>query len=331
MLFVVLVALWIVPLHGYNVTGLLTVSGLSAGAFAAVQFHVANSNSISGSAVFAGGPYYCAQDSLEVALSSCTKDPDLIVTDDLRAFAETFADSGEIDSLDGLEDDTVFLYSGKLDSVVHPKVVKKAGDFFASYGARVVSVFNISSEHCIPTETYGNDCGKLASPYISKCGFDGAGAALNTLLQLDFAPVNAVSNNLIQFDQSKFFPSLELVLGLDSKCFVYVPSQCHNGSIACRMHVDFHGCNQQIGVIGDVYVQHAGYIEWAESNNIIVLFPQAKTEPLINPKGCFDWWGYSTVGTPAFAWKAGPQMHTFQNLVDYIRDPTTMLNNNNKN
>ena len=45
----------------------VSVSGLSAGAFMAVQMHVAYSSTINGSAIFAGGPFYCAQDSLMIA------------------------------------------------------------------------------------------------------------------------------------------------------------------------------------------------------------------------------------------------------------------------
>ena len=40
------------------------------------------------------------------------------------------------------------------------------------------------------------------------------------------------------------------------------------------------------------YVRHAGYNEWAESNKIVVLYPQARATAL-NPKGCWDWWGYT--------------------------------------
>ena len=248
------------------------------------------------------------------------------MVDELKGYADGFAAAGEIDSLDGLQDDTVFVYSGKLDTVVHPGVVQKTADFFASYGARVVTVFNVSSEHCIPTPDYGNACSQLASPYISKCDYDGAGAALSTLLRLDYGSTPAKSQNLFSIDQAKFFPDGILTLGLDSQCFVYVPTACQSGSQACRLHIDFHGCNQQVGKIGKTYVENSGYTPWAEANNIIVLFPQAKTEPLLNPQGCFDWWGYSTAKVPAFAWKAGPQMHTFQNLVDYVRDPSTTFN-----
>jgi poly(3-hydroxybutyrate) depolymerase len=42
--------------QAFNVTGPLTVSGLSAGGFMASQFHVAFSSAVSGAAIFAGGP-----------------------------------------------------------------------------------------------------------------------------------------------------------------------------------------------------------------------------------------------------------------------------------
>lgn len=50
-------------LSAYNVDpNTVTVAGVSSGGFMAVQLQVAFSKSIFGTAVFAGGPYYCAQD-----------------------------------------------------------------------------------------------------------------------------------------------------------------------------------------------------------------------------------------------------------------------------
>ena len=45
--------------------------------------------------------------------------------------------------------------------------------------------------------------------------------------------------------------------------------------------------------VGDVYATRSGYLEVAEANNIVVLFPQA-IKTLDNPNGCWDWWGYVT-------------------------------------
>lgn len=40
---------------------------------------------------------------------------------------------------------------------------------------------------------------------------------------------------------------------------------------------------------------NTGYIEVAEANAIIVVFPQAVASSLMgNPNGCFDWWAYTT-------------------------------------
>ena len=55
-------------LAAYNVgPSTVTVAGLSSGGYMAVQLQVAYSQSIFGTAVFACGPYYCAQGSLNSA------------------------------------------------------------------------------------------------------------------------------------------------------------------------------------------------------------------------------------------------------------------------
>jgi poly(3-hydroxybutyrate) depolymerase len=57
--------------------------------------------------------------------------------------------------------------------------------------------------------------------------------------------------------------------------YVYVPTACKNGA-ECALHVNFHGCQQTLADIGMQYVQHVGLNEWAESNNIIVVYPQVR-------------------------------------------------------
>jgi poly(3-hydroxybutyrate) depolymerase len=44
-------------------------------------------------------------------------------------------------------------------------------------------------------------------------------------------------------------------------------------------------------MMGNIYTVHAGYLEVAELNDIIVLFPQAIQQTISNPQGCWDWWG----------------------------------------
>ena len=63
----------------------------------------------------------------------------------------------------------------------------------------------------------------------------------------------------------------------------------------CKLHVAFHGCSQGKYKIGLDYIKNSGYNQVADLNNIIVLYPQAKSNLISNPMGCFDWWGYSGV------------------------------------
>ena len=79
----------------------------------------------------------------------------------------------------------------------------------------------------------------------------------------------------------------------------------------CSLHVALHGCEQTMEQIGQDFAQHAGYIKWAEVNSIVVLFPQVRSSP-VNPKGCFDWWGYTGVD---YASKLGAQMHAVHAMV----------------
>ena len=70
--------------------------------------------------------------------------------------------------------------------------------------------------------------------------------------------------------------------------------------------------------IGDVFAKKAGYLEVAELNDIIVVFPQVIQSSLNpqNPNGCFDWWGYGSVN---YANKLGPQMSGIKKMIDTVR------------
>ncbi|HEX7635306.1 MAG TPA: fibronectin type III domain-containing protein [Noviherbaspirillum sp.] len=52
---------------------------------------------------------------------------------------------------------------------------------------------------------------------------------------------------------------------------------------------------------GRTFVDNAGYNRWADTNNIVVLYPQT-TNGNGNPNGCWDWWGYDD---PNYAKKNG--------------------------
>ena len=105
--------------EAYNVDdSLISVSGLSSGAFFAVQFHVAFSKTIMGVGVIAGGPYYCAQNDLKIALTACSLNPDLISIPELVEITYATAATLTIDSPAHMKDDQVYIFSGLHDHVV---------------------------------------------------------------------------------------------------------------------------------------------------------------------------------------------------------------------
>jgi poly(3-hydroxybutyrate) depolymerase len=101
---------------------------------------------------------------------------------------------------------------------------------------------------------------------------------------------------------------------------VYVPASCAAGR-PCRIHVAFHGCLQNVSTIGPDYYTHAGYNEWADTNDLLVLYPQTVASgryvnPLssipYNPNGCWDWWGYTG---DEYARKDGAQIAAVEAMV----------------
>ena len=58
--------------------------------------------------------------------------------------------------------------------------------------------------------------------------------------------------------------------------YVYVPNSCAARNAKCKLHVAFHGCNQDMETVGDAFVRHSGLNEWADTNNLVILYPQVR-------------------------------------------------------
>jgi poly(3-hydroxybutyrate) depolymerase len=74
---------------------------------------------------------------------------------------------------------------------------------------------------------------------------------------------------------------------------VYVPTGCK--TTRCEVHLHFHACQVSAERVGDQLVTHYGLNEWAESNNIVIVYPQVHYKQNIgnNPYGCWDALGYT--------------------------------------
>jgi poly(3-hydroxybutyrate) depolymerase len=295
------------------------VTGISSGGFAAVQYQVAFSGSLIGAGIVAGGPYYCARDSMENALTECMNFPEGIPLQTLVSAAEECAKSGKCDPLDGLKGHRAWIYSGERDSVVRHGTVVKLEQFYQGFMAaeNITTVYNVDSEHLWPTQSYGVTCTSLGSPFIGRCDYDGSFEMMNFILGNASQPTTANSSAFYTISQATYAPNGEtrgISLGPDA--YAYVPAACAEGA-RCGLVIVFHGCQQTINNIGLTFVQHIGMNEVGEANRFVVVYPQAVPSDFApsNPEGCFDWWGYTDSN---YANKQGPQMATVNGLVNAV-------------
>jgi poly(3-hydroxybutyrate) depolymerase len=91
--------------------------------------------------------------------------------------------------------------------------------------------------------------------------------------------------------------------------------------------VTLHGCLQSAEVLGEEFYTKIGVNEWADTNNIIVLYPQVqKSSGLLffsayNPEGCWDFWGYSSPFAPDYYSKKATQMAAVKAMLDRLAKP----------
>jgi poly(3-hydroxybutyrate) depolymerase len=130
-----------------------------------------------------------------------------------------------------------------------------------------------------------------------------------------------LSGEVLRFNQRSFIHSA--LSSMANTGYVYVPASCYRQS--CRVHVAFHGCEQGAAAIGDHFVARGGYNALADTNNIVVLYPQVEPSPLYpyNPKGCWDFWGYTSVNPffPSFYAKNGVQMAAVMAMLQRLAAP----------
>lgn len=298
-----------------------TVSGLSSGGYMATQFHLANSDWVKGIGVIGTGPYYCAEGDITVALNLCvSKIGGPISVDKLSAQATEYAASNSIPPLDNLSDSKVWVLHGTRDTTVNRPAADALVEQYSQWVEKknVVYVADMPFAHHFPTLANGQDCALSESPFIGNCQYDAAGELLQHLKGELRPRVENPKGSLQSFDQQQLGGDAAESLG--DKGYVYIPEQCN--SEACDLHVSFHGCNQYADAVGIAYASETGLNNWADSNNMVVLYPQTKKSLFmpLNPQGCWDWWGYTGEN---YATKGAMQIQAVTNMVNALTNKNT--------
>jgi len=335
-------------LAAYNAAiGESSISGISSGAFMAVQFATAWSSVITGVGVVAGGPYWCAKadffsfgTSLLNALGPCLSGP--LDVNDFIAKADAKAASGAIDPLRFVSRQKVYIFHGYNDAVIKPAATDAAAAFYRHYlgqdnRGNLYYQTAVGAGHSLvvaqDSPSAGlNKCNENKTPFIDACGHDQAGI----ILQHIYGPLNKpgpgpLTGTMKPFDQSIYTkPDGPIWLSLAQTGYVFVPAACENGE-ACRVHIALHGCEQDADdiKIGRTFIDRAGYNAWADANRLIVLYPQtvASWYPWypwypVNPKACWDWWGYVSF-SDSYVTKSGLQIKALKAMLDALTSGAT--------
>jgi hypothetical protein len=225
---------------------------------------------------------------------------------------------------------------GERDEIVPAAVAANLKNFYEALGVRGERLHVEPNDprrpacHGMPVDRFlgdsrfpKRDCSEHQPPFVIECGRDAAEPLLRHLYAEGFhdAPADPhAAGTLAAFDQTEFLDRRDTTAaGLSGVGYLYVPAACRGGGGACRLHVAFHGCRQNVDARGadrahDDFVRDAGYNRWAASNRIVVLYPQT-TESALNPNRCWDFWGYTG---PDYRTRRGPQMRAVKNMVDRL-------------
>ena len=309
-----------------------SISGLSSGAFMTVQLHLAHSSSFAGAGIIAGGPFRCAEtyrsNELSTAEDSCIENSLYICMNPLIPqttpdasrlvnMARETARAGLIDDVENLADDRVYIFTGSADEVVYSDVVARTRQFYEMLGVKQDSIVyhdNVPAGHSIITDNpEDSELAANQPPYINNGGFMQSHDILRHIYTGLKPAAEHLAGQMVRFDQTEFLGEDMPWASMSRFGYAYIPSRVAAGEVKePRVHIALHGCKQGYNYTdyvngradisnqppyGNRYFTTTGYNHIAESNDIIVLYPQAEgtdNGEIQNPDGCWDWWGYTT-------------------------------------
>jgi poly(3-hydroxybutyrate) depolymerase len=245
----------------------------------------------------------------------------------------------------------VYLFTGGADKVVRSPVVRRARDLYEALG---VPKDQIKLVDKVPPPTGAghswvtaraitkdccNACDANAKPFIDNCGYDQARDELEWIYGGPLEPpAPALNGRLVSFDQRAFVENGK-GNGLADMGYLFVPKECEPGSAPplCKLQVVLHGCLQSAESFpngNDTFIENIGVNEWADTNRIVVLYPQTyptqvddlakelvRDEGLwsifqTNKLGCWNFWGYA--GDKMFPTKKGVQVSAIWGMIQRI-------------
>lgn len=294
-----------------------TVSGLSSGGYMAAQFQLAHADWVKGAAIIAAGPLYCAQNNLLTALEHCiNKITSPIPLAEINKELKLWSEQGLLASEAEIKQSRIWLLHGTADQKITKQVADALHQQYQQWlpAEQLAYVQDKNFAHHMPTLSEGSPCDRSEAPFLGNCNYDAAGEALKFIRADLKAPATQNSGTVYPIQKQEIAGQLAATMA--EQGYVYVPKSCQQGQ-SCTLHISFHGCNQHADAVGMAYVEKAGFNRYADSNNIVVLYPQSRASNLMpmNPQACWDWWGYTDAN---YANRKGQQIQAVVKLAQSL-------------
>jgi len=312
----------------------MSVSGLSAGGSMAVQHLVAFSGTVDGATIAGGSPYGCG--GLGRPFVRC-----YYGNVNVQASVEYVywrRKQGNIDDPSGLAHIPVVLFSGKNDWVVYTAVMRETKQQLESFvdTAKLAGYFYTQAGHVWSIDHGDCKCGDCSGGGstlccdINDCSFDLSGTALRQA----YGGLNARATAQAQLrwiEQHAYLPpasrpdvrvrrmptaAVRAGGTLMKYAIAYVPPRCEADVRRCKLHVNYHGCDDLNWKNRLRWVKHLDLLEYAQSNDLVVLFPQARGDNAVGV-GCWNWVSYED--DPYFDTQWGVQLGTVVRMAADLR------------
>ncbi|MEO1205047.1 MAG: PHB depolymerase family esterase [Pseudomonadota bacterium] len=319
-----------------------SVSGISSGAYMAGQFQMAHADLIIGAAIIAGGPYGCAESAFsgiipgggQVFLNSSRAVSGCMLNalsmwgvpnaDKLARRARRLSEDGKVGRVADVTTDKVYLFSGTQDQIVRPGIVRAAARFYRALGVpdeQLTFVDTLDAGHAFITLEKGLECSAGKTPFLEDCDYDQAGELLSHIYGPLRPAASGLSGTFTSFDQTAYTLDLK-THGMANEGMMYVPETCRDpaarqtGADRCRVHIAYHGCAQNLTAVGETFVRDTGFARWADTNRLVILYPQTQASAL-NPQGCWDWWGFTS---QAYQTRDAPQIIAVHRMLEALAE-----------
>jgi len=225
----------------------------------------------------------------------------------LSEHAKELASDGKIDPLSDVAKENVYLFSGNEDQTVERPVVEAVRDFLEEVGVPETNINLVEKEgnHAFITEAEQ----PAASPPSRM-------SATATTIRPRPSSLGSMGRSRTSRPSPKGASSTSTSRpswpgdGFADEGVGPLPARRKGAaeSTSRSMAAESHEA------VGDDFIKESGFAHLADTNRLIILFPQTKASA-INPQGCWDWWGYTDLD---YLGKDAPQIAAIWALVEQL-------------